>query len=913
MGRLLGSLFGLRRGERTLALLMAGYHVLLLVSLYLLKPVRDSLFLSSRGPAELPFVFILTTAVVVPVAFLHTRAGKRFDLGALIDGGSLLLVLSIVGLRGLLTVSGAWSSYVLYAWVSIYGLLVTSQFWLMANALFTSSQSKRVFTVLSAGAIFGAIVGGEITGLLVDTVGMASENLLWIASGVLLVATVLARRIRQRHRQQTAALQDSADESETASNETALSIIAESRHIQLIIGIITLMVVVTTLVDYQFKTVAARAYPTEAGLTSFMGQFYGRVSVVALLVQFVLAPRLMRVVGIGGALSVLPGALALGSTAMFVVPGLMAGILLRGTGQSLKHSLDKTGRELLFVPVPLPKKKRVKVFIDVFVDQGAQGLGGVLLLLLVTSLGLSVQMLSLVTLTLIAGWGVLAYQARRSYVDQFRTQLREQETTYETPDEEGEPEVSADELLDSLCSHAETEALRALEKIEDGTGPVPVDALKCLLDHPAAAVREHSIRVLRVRQVEGVGEAVAEMLRDSDPDVQLEAARYLYCQNTEYRTERLQQGLAHDDPQIQAAMVGLIATDGDPEEYQLVSESLLRRLVKLEGERAPQTRTQVARLLGVLDRSYRNELLHRLLQDESAQVTRAAITAAGMTSDRSFVYPLVERLGEDAYESAARQALASFEPPVLGTLYDYLVDSEIDLQTRQRIPPIFVKKPGPFALSTLVRGLRKVPIPVRHAITRALSKLHQAVDASSDADQLDDAIEREARHYAALGHILWLRRQASSGERGPVDPDQLRALRRESLERIFRLLGLRYDQRDIYDAYLGFTSPDPTLRDSAIEFVDNLVDYDTRRYLLPLLDDPGGDQATEVGTTFFSLEIRHWDDARHYLRAADDPRLTSLLDDASGAEIETLAEPRKPSDASSHDTVSPVASDHAES
>jgi len=891
MDQLLGSLFGLRRGERTLAALMAGYHVLLLVSLYLLKPVRDSLFLSSRGAAELPFVFLLTTAVVVPVAFLHTRAGDRVNLGTLIDGGSLLLVFSILGLRVLLSVSGAWSTYVLYAWVSIYGLLVTSQFWLMANALFTSSQSKRVFTVLSAGAILGAILGGEITSLLVETAGMASENLLWIASGVLFAATILAHWIRRRH--QTPAAPHEGDAAEEAKNDdSALSIIRGSHHIQLIVGIIALMVIVTTLVDYQFKTVAARAYPTEAGLTSFMGQFYSGVSVAALLVQFFLAPRLMRVVGIGGALSVLPGMLALGSLGMLVVPGLIAGIFLRGAGQSLKHSVDKTGRELLFVPVPLPKKKRVKIFIDVFVDQGAQGLGGVLLLLLVTGLGLSVQLLSVITLILIGAWGVLAYRARRSYVDQFRVRLRQQETVEEGASDDAEPEVDQ-ELLESLCSHAEAEALRALETLEDASGAVPIDALLCLLDHPSALVREKTLRVLRVRQVEGVGEEVAEALRDSDPDVQVEAARYLYCQQTDHRTERLQQSLDHEDPQIQAAAVGLIAEEGSPDEYELVSESLLRRLVALDGEEAADTRTHVARILGVLDRPYRNELLQRLLQDDSPQVVDAAIEAAGQTGDRAFIDPLVERLREDAFASTAQNALAAFKPPILGTLYDYLVDAETDLEARKRIPSIFVEQPGSFAMTTLVRGLRKVPVPVRHAITRALSKLHQTVEASENPDRLDAAIEREARHYAALGQILRLWRQADPDAAGVSNSETLTALRQETLERLFRLLGLRYNQRDIYDAYLGITSPDPTLRDSAIEFVDNLVDYSTRRYLLPLLEGPEAAQAVEVGRSMFSLEIDQWDDAHRYLQAADDPRLSALLEDPTLEEIETMTEPRE--------------------
>jgi hypothetical protein len=258
-------------------------------------------------------------------------------------------------------------------------------------------------------------------------------------------------------------------------------------------------------------------------------------------------------------------------------------------------------------------------------------------------------------------------------------------------------------------------------------------------------------------------------------------------------------------------------------------------------------------------------------------VQRAAVRAAGKTGDRSFLHPLIERLGRDATEAAAQQALASFGPPILGTLYDYLVDSAVDLETRRRIPPVFVEHPGPFAVAALVRGLKKTPVPLRHAITRALSKLHQAVEASPNAETLDAAIRNEARHHAALGQLL----RTPIAPDGPSLHEDLRALREESLERIFRLLGLRYDQRDLHDAYLGITSSDPALRDSAVEFVDNLINYDTRRYLLPLLDDPEGEQAATVGAEEFNLQIRTPQAARQHLRTADDPRLSALLDGAS--------------------------------
>jgi ATP/ADP translocase len=890
MGRLLESLFGLRPGERFLALLMAGYHVLLLVSLYLLKPVRDSLFLTSRGPSELPFVFILTTVVVVPVAFLHTRAGRRMNVGALIDGASLLLVVSLVGLRGLLVVEGAWVAYLLYAWVSIYGLVVTSQFWLMANALLTASQSKRVFSLLSAGAIFGAIVGGEVTGVLVQVAGLSSEALLLGAAGVLLVATGLGWGIRQRYAARGASSGGRADE-EATPDAGAFSLIQESRHLQLIVGGLTLMVIVTTLVDYQFKTVAARAYASEAALTTFMGQFYGRVSIVALLVQFVVAPRLMRVVGIGGALSVLPATLALGSVGMLVMPGLMMGVFLRGSGQVLKHSLDKTGRELLYVPVPLGTKKRVKVFVDLFVDQGAQGLGGLLLLALAYGAGLSVQMISVGVLVLIALWGVVTYGVRETYVDQFRTKLRRRvedeeaavaPSSTEAPSGDERAVADVDEVLDALCSYAEADVLRALDELEDRTGPVPVDAVLCLLDHASAAVRERAIRVLRVREVEGVAETVAAALRDPDPDVQLAAARYLYCQLTDHHLDRLRQGLQHNDPQIQAATVGLIAEEGGEEEHRLVSESVLRRLVAMEGPRGREARTQVARVLGVLEAPYRNPLLYRLLHDDAPTVVRAALRAAGRTQDRAFVHPLVMALGEDAHTSVAQQALKAYEDDIFGTLYDALTDEGTPLSVRQRLPVIVSAQPGSFAGALLTRSLGQVPIPVRHAVIRALGRMHRADGIPVDTDALDDALEQEIDHFAALGQILRLYRR-DSGTSLPLTEAQVAALRAEALERVFRLLGLRYDHNDIYDAYLGITSDDPSLHDSAIEFVDNLVDYSIRRRLLPLLDDPTGNHALSVGREFFERTLTGPAAARRYLEGLDDPRLVSLLGEGDGA------------------------------
>ncbi len=56
------------------------------------------------------------------------------------------------------------------------------------------------------------------------------------------------------------------------------------------------------------------------------------------------------------------------------------------------------------------------------------------------------------------------------------------------------------------------------------------------------------------------------------------------------------------------------------------------------------------------------------------------------------------------------------------------------------------------------------------------------------------------------------------------------------LERIFRLLGLRYPPRDMLSAYLGLMSNISRLRANAIEFLDNVLESDLKRSLIPIVE-----------------------------------------------------------------------------
>ena len=50
---------------------------------------------------------------------------------------------------------------------------------------------------------------------------------------------------------------------------------------------------------------------------------------------------------------------------------------------SLRYTIDKTTREVLFLPLPADLKYRAKPFVDVTVDRFAKAVGALLLLVLI--------------------------------------------------------------------------------------------------------------------------------------------------------------------------------------------------------------------------------------------------------------------------------------------------------------------------------------------------------------------------------------------------------------------------------------------------------------------------------------------------------------------------------------------------
>ncbi len=856
MKRIIKSVFDIRPGEWAITMLMLANYYIILVTYYFLKPARDSLFLVKVSSEQLPLVFIITALVAAPVTAFYGKASRSMRLDKLIYSTLAIMAINLLVLRWLVQINDAWVYYVFYTWVSIYGALTTSQFWLLANALYDASQAKRVFSILAVAGIVGAFTGGEVTGLAIAKLGVQTEDLLLFCVGFLAISGLLVWFVWRLSKGEIGSASPRRQENEAAENmfRTVRSIM-KSRHLRLTVGIIAMTMMVASFVDYQFKTVTYQAITDKAELTAFLGQFYGRLSLVSLAVQLVLGYRIIRWLGVGGVILVLPVALLGASSFMFVMPGLIAGIVLRGSDGALKYSLDKTGRELLFMPVPLDLKKRTKTFIDMFVDRWFRGIAGGMLLLCTLVFGLTVQQISVVVIVLVVLWIILALRMRKEYVNSFRSALERREIDLEEIRTHINDASTVDSLIVSLASSNDRQVEYALDMLKSAKGVELTYPVLPLLEHQSASVRRRALEALYIHGNEAALVEVKKRLADEDIVVRCEAMKILCDRAVEDAPTALGRYLNDPDGATRSAALACVAESDDPKARALVDDEMISSLLEDKGDKGEVGRQQLARILGHHDFNRKSsDYLERLLHDPSPAVVREAMASVGAIGDRRQVGWLIMKLGERDYRRDARRGLAAYGATVLGTLTDHLIDRRVPFLVRSNIPRVLRDIPVQDTIRVLTASLERVEPRLRYHVIKALNSLrsrHQSL--KFNVAEIRPALVQQARSYYEIHQILHHQRDHEETSASKLLQRALEERLDQNLEQIFRFLGLVYPPTDIYNAYHGIVSGKKDLRANAVEFMDSLLPSDVKKYVLPLLDGDSFETILRTGREMFQL------------------------------------------------------------
>ena len=281
----------------------AAAYALVMASLYVLKPARNALFLDSLGIGQLPYVLMLVALIGGGAAVAFARFTSSVRLDRVILATFVALIACLLGFRLLLPLGWAWSYYLFYIWVNLYGLMATSLLWLLANAVFNAREGRRLFGFIGTSGIVGAIAGGAFTSWIATATG--TENLLLVCAGMLSVCLLALYSVRSRD-----VASDSYGE---GGRDGVLQTIRRSDLLKMIGGMAALVAVVAAIIDVQFNHIVDTAFPDKDEKTAFFGQFFAVLSAIAFLFQVLATPRILRSWGVIPALLLLPLSMAAGS------------------------------------------------------------------------------------------------------------------------------------------------------------------------------------------------------------------------------------------------------------------------------------------------------------------------------------------------------------------------------------------------------------------------------------------------------------------------------------------------------------------------------------------------------------------------------------------------------------------------
>lgn len=858
MKKLFHKLFDIRGGEGLKVTLMFIYIFLLTASLLIVKPIRNSLFLVKFGAEKLPYVFMLVALFSAVVASIYSKYSKRTRLNVMI-AITLLICIACLFLIWLMLhagYQGSWFLYAFYVWVALFAVITGAQFWLLANYVFNAREAKRLFGLIGAGAISGAIFGGFLAKYL--AILIKTKNLIFVCIGFLFICLFLLWIVWEKYGRHSygerAYPHRTIKQSDTLGNP--IKLITNSRHLTYLTGIIGLGVVVATLVEFQFNAVAIQEITDTDRLTAFFGLWMAVFSIVSLVIQLFLTNKIMKHIGVAASLFFLPAGLFLGAVAILINPALWSAILIKVSEGSLKHSINKAGTELLILPIPSEIKNKAKAFIDVFVKNFAEGLGGVVLLLL----AISTQNISLIIIVLIALWMYLIFRVKNEYVNSFRLAIEKRTINIEEQPVNLQDPTVLKSFIKVLEGRNERQILYVLNSLEGIKDRELIPSLKKLIQHPSDEIKASVLRMTLLYEELDLTKEASRLTDNRDQAVRIEAIHYM-CKRSDDKTSALKTYLIdHDDYRVRSSAMICASREWKEskafrKEVDLISvlDGMLKELSKEKDEEQSRIiKVNAAKVIGEVKNPRLYPHLHIFLKDKRLDVVQAAVTSIGQTQEKEFVPVLISHLKTRHIRKYAREALAEFGEDIIETLIEHLENEEKDKKEKLGIPKVFVLIGTQKSVNLLIKNLGQKDIHLRFEIIKALNKLRVKFqglkfDKQSVKSRILEEIEQHNRTLT-----FWIQQNTAlesekMSDRSNSDPDQAKKARKllivaleekldNSLERIFRLLGLHYPPKDMYDAYLGIKSNKSNLRANSVEFLDNILDPKLKRILLPIVE-----------------------------------------------------------------------------
>ncbi|MCG8468269.1 MAG: cyclic nucleotide-binding domain-containing protein [Gemmatimonadetes bacterium] len=851
------------RGDagKLLAMMALGFTVIFVVGV--LRPIRDAIALDGLEPGDFYQVYFVS-AIVVLFAPIYNRLADRVPWRRLIPGVALFFALSMVAFRLVYRPGVPFFGLAFYGWYDLMVAALITQFFMATQVFYNARDAKRAYPLVIAAGSFGAAVGGGITAFFATRLG--TPNLLIVAAAAIAafafgIAVVWAREEPKKTR--------SLDRSEEDDAASGLAEIFRHPQVRLIAITVLLTVLVKQFIDYEYKTLTREVFTDLDALSGFLGLVDAATQWLPIVVLLAMRPILRRW-GAGAAVLIFPAAMIAATAAMAVALSLAVAVVARTSEKTFRYSAERTGREILYVPVPEDIKLKAKTYIDVGVEKGVgKALSGVLLAIPALTLGSMAVRDRLVIVAVVgvalAGLLLLAFlRARKQYVTSlarsFEGRTASLGGSYISMAESGALGLARD----ALRTEDPLKVAFTLDMLDEASGEDLAELgpeLHALLDHDSAPIRRVALETLSRSPETMDGDRVRARLSDGDAGVR-EASVGALVASAEDPAGVFERLLSAEEPETRAAAlarahIDLSRTDAE----RLVRPHFERLRATDTAERSRTEALELAAMAGLVPAHQDvDEIIRSLTAHEDDEIASVSIRSAGKTEHAALVPDLVQALGSARTRAAAREALAGRGVDVVDSLISRLNDPAADAWIRKGAAATLGDIADPATVDALI-GSYLLPDTEQMLDDQALVSLHRlrATDAglAFPEPRVLAAVDREVAAAARYERARVAASELPDSSAQRLLHQALSEAAEDRFGAVFRWLGLVHPQHGMERTRFALRGEDARARANALEWLESTIGHAAFRRLAPLVEGPrtDGDERVAMATV---REL--WDD-----------------------------------------------------
>ncbi|MCU7947958.1 MAG: MFS transporter [Candidatus Thiodiazotropha sp. (ex Cardiolucina cf. quadrata)] len=343
----------------------------LLSSYYILRPIRDEMGITA-GIENLHWLFtgtFIAMLMVVPLfGYLTSRLQRKQFLPYVYYFFIFNILLFYLFFKSEYSITITARAF--FIWISVFNLFVVSVFWSFMTDLYSNEQAKRLFGFIAAGGTIGAIAGPLLTTILVQQLG--TSPMLLISAGLLALSVVCIRQLS------TWQYAQHDQEAKTYQHEKPLGgglldgirLVACSPYLLGISLLMLLFTLLSTFLYFQQAQIVKEAFTDSETRTAVFAAIDFTVNTLTLIIQTLITARLVKGLGLGFTLALIPLWLSLGFLLLGLFPILPVLVTVQVMRRAGNYAIMRPAREMLYVVLSREEKYKAKNFIDTVVYRG---------------------------------------------------------------------------------------------------------------------------------------------------------------------------------------------------------------------------------------------------------------------------------------------------------------------------------------------------------------------------------------------------------------------------------------------------------------------------------------------------------------------------------------------------------------